>query len=148
MPSRACVPTFPWLSTWLCSIRRLSETMQPLSIVTPYWTSDDVTTDPDVTLEGSSTVDRIVASSTMHDWITADPHISQRGAKNQVDHLFCSIEQYDRSHRRWRSARLGNVGQNQAGEKEDADGTGKTRQSKLPCRLCHVRPWKVMGRTA
>lgn len=50
-------------------MRRLSDTTQPLSMVTPYWTSEDVTTDPDVTLEGSSAVDRIAASSTMHDWI-------------------------------------------------------------------------------
>lgn len=62
------IRTFPWLSTWLCSITRLSKTTQPLSIETPCWTSDDVTIDPDVTLEGSSTVDRIVAYSTTHDW--------------------------------------------------------------------------------
>lgn len=78
-------------------MRRLSDTMQPLSMVTPYWTSDEVTTDPDVTLEGSSPVDRIVASSTMHDWNTeqrsGDPQISQqKRAKNQADHFFLSVQ--------------------------------------------------------
>lgn len=41
---------------------------EPPSIATPYWIRDDLTIDPDVTLEGSSAVDRIVASSTSHDW--------------------------------------------------------------------------------
>lgn len=80
--------TLPWLSTWLCSISRLSDTMQPRSTVTPSWRSDDVMEEPQVTLDGSSAVDRIVAFSTAHDWrTTAISKTGGRGDKmNSLKH--------------------------------------------------------------